>query len=398
MQTANSWTRENTVGNNFLGNGGTELNTTSNLYDLEYRNYDPALGRMNGVDPMASKYSSLTPYNYSFNNPIGFNDPTGADPPSNYFYNGAGAYGYPGYTYDDVVPPTARGDYNCAMCWRENQAGALANYGAIAGYSGGGMGMGWRPGDGRIFWSNFESKYRGWQRDAEAVKQGTLRPDQYAALHGSAPDANIATAMENSGLFSRNKFDDLGYWQDANYSTGSEVVVYSKFVSVDKQGSLSLVKFQRIEGITIYGKGVVGVYVALGYKASDNELETYSKFNWLFTVETDLLADGEESPYIDNIQGFSNPKKPYYPDGYRFPIGTNGYTTVFKSHGTRDVDLSIRKHITWSGEVSVIGFKDGVWHRLTTATFSWKLDGETLTTTDVKFPVSPSPYHLSNIN
>jgi hypothetical protein len=46
LQTANSWTRENTTGNNFLFNGGTELNPTSQLYDLDCRNYDPQLGRM----------------------------------------------------------------------------------------------------------------------------------------------------------------------------------------------------------------------------------------------------------------------------------------------------------------------------------------------------------------
>jgi RHS repeat-associated protein len=80
MSTANSWTRENATGNNFLGNGGTELNTTSNLYDLDYRNYDPILGRMHQVDPMATKYASLTPYNYSFNDPVTFSDVSGADP------------------------------------------------------------------------------------------------------------------------------------------------------------------------------------------------------------------------------------------------------------------------------------------------------------------------------
>ena len=79
MSTANSWTRENTMGNNFLGNGGTELNQTSQLYDLDYRNYDPILGRMNGIDPMATKYASLSPYNFSFNDPVTFNDPSGAD-------------------------------------------------------------------------------------------------------------------------------------------------------------------------------------------------------------------------------------------------------------------------------------------------------------------------------
>lgn len=80
QQTANSWTRENTTGNQFLANGGTELNSTSSLYDLAFRNYDPVLGRMNGVDPMATKYASLTPYNFSFNDPVTFTDPSGADP------------------------------------------------------------------------------------------------------------------------------------------------------------------------------------------------------------------------------------------------------------------------------------------------------------------------------
>lgn len=80
LPTTNSWTRENTTGNNFLGNGGTELNTTSNLYDLHYRNYDPTLGRMNQVDPMATKYASLTPYNFAFNDPVYNNDVSGADP------------------------------------------------------------------------------------------------------------------------------------------------------------------------------------------------------------------------------------------------------------------------------------------------------------------------------
>ncbi len=84
MQAVNSWTRENTTGNNFLGNGGTELNTTSAVYDLFYRNYDPVLGRMNQVDPMASKYSSLTPYNFAFNDPVSFTDPNGADPSNLY--------------------------------------------------------------------------------------------------------------------------------------------------------------------------------------------------------------------------------------------------------------------------------------------------------------------------
>jgi RHS repeat-associated protein len=125
MQTANSWTRENTTGNNFLGNGGTELNTTSQLYDLDYRNYDPVLGRMNGVDPMATKYASLSPYNFSFNDPVTFSDPSGADPNDHYFY---GTY----YTNDDWKPERYLGLYNCGQCWRSGQS--LAFLGAATGY------------------------------------------------------------------------------------------------------------------------------------------------------------------------------------------------------------------------------------------------------------------------
>lgn len=112
LQTANSWTRENTTGNNFLGNGGTELNTTSSLYDLAFRNYDPVLGRMNGVDPMASKYASLTPYNYSFNDPVTFNDPSGADPNTETINYGArNSEWYTSYTYDDRVDYRYQGEY-----------------------------------------------------------------------------------------------------------------------------------------------------------------------------------------------------------------------------------------------------------------------------------------------
>ena len=38
QEVAKAGTRENTTGNNFLANGGTELNTTSSLYDLDFRN------------------------------------------------------------------------------------------------------------------------------------------------------------------------------------------------------------------------------------------------------------------------------------------------------------------------------------------------------------------------
>lgn len=69
--------------NKNLYNGGSELQDDfgddPNVYSTFFREYDPVLGRMNAVDPMADKYGDLTPYNYAGNNPIMFNDPMGDD-------------------------------------------------------------------------------------------------------------------------------------------------------------------------------------------------------------------------------------------------------------------------------------------------------------------------------
>jgi RHS repeat-associated protein len=76
MQTANSWTRDNTA-NNFLYDAGSELNNSTGMYDLPFRNYDASLGRFFQVDPLATRSHAFTPYHYAGNNPIGANDPSG---------------------------------------------------------------------------------------------------------------------------------------------------------------------------------------------------------------------------------------------------------------------------------------------------------------------------------
>jgi RHS repeat-associated protein len=78
MQTSNSWTRENTKGNQFLYNQGTESNATTGWYDLFFRNYDPTLGRFAQVDPLASQYHNQTTYQYGNNDPVYWSDPSGA--------------------------------------------------------------------------------------------------------------------------------------------------------------------------------------------------------------------------------------------------------------------------------------------------------------------------------
>ncbi len=62
-------------------NGGTELNNDLDIstYETPLRGYNAQIGRFSGIDILADKYSSITPYQFAANNPIIFNDPTGAE-------------------------------------------------------------------------------------------------------------------------------------------------------------------------------------------------------------------------------------------------------------------------------------------------------------------------------
>ncbi|MEA9412711.1 RHS repeat-associated core domain-containing protein [Flavobacterium sp. PL02] len=44
---------------------------------MDYRQYDPAIGRFNSMDVLSELAFSITPYRFAYNNPIYFSDPTG---------------------------------------------------------------------------------------------------------------------------------------------------------------------------------------------------------------------------------------------------------------------------------------------------------------------------------
>uniref|UniRef100_UPI00321B59BA RHS repeat domain-containing protein n=1 Tax=Flavobacterium olei TaxID=1886782 RepID=UPI00321B59BA len=51
-----------------------------NMTAMDYRQYDSALGRFNSIDVLAELFPEESPFNFSLNNPIYFNDPTGLCP------------------------------------------------------------------------------------------------------------------------------------------------------------------------------------------------------------------------------------------------------------------------------------------------------------------------------
>lgn len=157
---------------------------------------------MNGVDPMADKYSSLTPYNYSFNMPNMVVDVNGADPSSNYFY---GSY----YTYDDFVPQQYLGEAVCGRCQMENSK-LFRNFGESLVNLGYNMGLGsflssamssanggnWSNGSGFLFKSQdqafaygtaYNDRHSSWGYTRYGNEQATTFAYTWARATGSEP-------------------------------------------------------------------------------------------------------------------------------------------------------------------------------------------------------------------
>ncbi len=75
----------NSLGNSTaqkFGYNGKELNEELGLqwHDFDARNYDASLGRWMNIDPLAEEFYEWSPYNFVYNSPIRFIDPTGMGP------------------------------------------------------------------------------------------------------------------------------------------------------------------------------------------------------------------------------------------------------------------------------------------------------------------------------
>ena len=61
-------------------NGGNELEEELNYYGTFYRKYDAQIGRFTGIDILSESTAGFSPFQFGNNNPVMFNDPTGAMP------------------------------------------------------------------------------------------------------------------------------------------------------------------------------------------------------------------------------------------------------------------------------------------------------------------------------
>ncbi|UXE67868.1 MAG: hypothetical protein KA713_04490 [Chryseotalea sp. WA131a] len=186
-----SYQRENSTKNNFLYNAGSEVQTTidANVYDTYFRGLDVSTGRWQQVDPLSDRNLAHSPYSAMFNDPIYWNDPSGAEPP------------------DKKSSVREQSDQRIIDRMFNDQR---RMYGVIGDDDLNGSGWGsafekYGPGDGgalNSFLGGIE-----YQKAAFAANQGN-------AEAGS------------------NKYGEMGYWVQTNYRSGNAVVVNAKFVKV----------------------------------------------------------------------------------------------------------------------------------------------------------------------
>jgi len=293
LQTANSWTRDNTT-NNFLYDAGNELNDQTGWYEMFFRGYDPALGRMLQVDPLATKYLSYTPYQYALNNPALLNDPFGdriSDRGDEVWYNLGGDAGNPdrgmggggGWSSDmwelidanlKTVPVSFFTTVMYSNIMSMFRSGAE---GQIYGYDGKHEAYGFYVTAGMMGVLGFMLSLRG------IVNSANNELDEYVFVSHFIPYQLHGTDHETNGgslrLLPYNQAIDgglttLGFFNDA-VNTSGEITSYHVAKGLQKITTRQATGLSRLTKIT----GGVGFGITLGvagYEYASGEFDTHS--------------------------------------------------------------------------------------------------------------------------
>lgn len=117
--TFNSYSRENSVVNNYLYNGKEKQDELDlGWLDYGWRMYMPEIGRWGVIDGHADSYHPMSPYNYCVNNPINLIDLFGLDP----------VYRDGKYYDTDADGNEKEVDWNYVYNWLQNNDGIGATY------------------------------------------------------------------------------------------------------------------------------------------------------------------------------------------------------------------------------------------------------------------------------
>lgn len=95
-----------TLGNELAGKlkfNGQEYEQAAalNMYEMDFRQYDPALGRFHAIDLLAEYMPNMSPYSFGFDNPVAFTDASGLFPTEGAAYAYMNATGVRGAVYKD---------------------------------------------------------------------------------------------------------------------------------------------------------------------------------------------------------------------------------------------------------------------------------------------------------
>lgn len=276
-----SYTRTAADPTKYLYNAGAEKNDLTGYYETFYRNYDASIGRFTGVDIMAAKYSSMTPYQYAFNDPVTFNDPLGDDPVS----------GIPQPSWDYAI------DFGGAMSFGEfNITGFFAsgtpwsiNSGSLFSFTGIGSGHHWTDRN-RSVASNLvhmnSSTFNGFYKTDQMTGQQKAR---LAAGFGIAIVSNgqfVSPEMELAWNYSWTDYESRGAFIDGEFaivSKKSELNWNSLFQKVSQSNG----------GATVYVEtdGVGHVYIEV-----DGNVYSYGRYNG-----SDSPSSGPFGPTGDGV-------------------------------------------------------------------------------------------------
>lgn len=258
-----------------------------------------------------------------------------------------------------------------------------------------GWGAGWKPGDGRVHWSPYESKYREMVAMADAYKAGQIDGSNYAAYasgFGKSYGGGISglrDAGETLGMsfvsreWKLKPFSQIRpIKQLALATTSNDIGNYLELT----QGSGSLT---TIQNEIFQGKILGGLLVEFGFKDSGSGL---TKFNFVQTISTNKLLKATSSPYIDPP---GSDHSPFYWSERELADYTNkkGYDVLFEDTPVRAMSGSIY----WRAELSVVGMDNsGVYHPIVTITYGFEVNNKVVTSYPVEF-VAPSQFHLNAI-